>query len=198
MKTKSITLGLVIAVLFAACSGITTVTDQKPGTDFSQYQTYALENLTDPEEPQSVLNNPINISRFESEIADQLEEKGLNPSNDPDVIISYAIAQDERTSYRGTTTDMGGGFYGGRWGRGWYGAGPTMSTTQMDQVQIPTGTATVALKDAKTGELLWYTTASGDLKINSKKVGKGIPKAVEMLMEEFPIQEARATVEQPV
>jgi len=120
MKTKSITLGLAIAILFTACSGLETFTDQKPGADFSEYRTYALENLTDPNEAQSVLNNPINMSRFESELHRQLQERGMVASEEPDVIISYAVSQDERTSYRGTTTDMGTGFYGGRWGRGWY------------------------------------------------------------------------------
>ncbi len=198
MKTRSITLGLAIAVLFTACSGIDVVTDQKIGADFSEYETYSLVNTTDADEPQSVLNNPINMGRFESELHNGLEEKGMAISDTPDVIISYAVTQSERTSYSSTTTDMGGGYYG-RWGRGWYGAGPGMSTTQVDQHQVPTGTVTISLQDAESGELLWYTTAAGDLKINNKNVGKGIPKAVEMLLDSFPIQEVMTVEsEQPV
>ncbi len=197
MKTRSITLGLAIAVLFTACSGIDVVSDQKIGVDFSEYKTYTLVNKTDADEPSSVLNNPINMARFESELHNGLQEKGMSTSETPDVIINYAVTQSERTSYSGTTTDMGGGYYG-RWGRGWYGAGPGMSTTQVEQHQVPTGTVTISLEDAESGELLWYTTAAGDLKINNKKVGKGIPKAVEMLLESFPIQEfLTAESEQP-
>ena len=198
MRTKSISLGLAFVLLLSACSNIKVVSDERAGVDYSQYQTYSLVNLTDPEEPRSVLNNPINTGRFEDELKKQLSETGLATSEEPDLIVTYAVAQDERTSYRGTSTDVGGGYYGGRWGRGWYG-GPTMSTTQVDQHQIPTGTVTIALKDAETNELLWYTTASGDLNIKEKNVGKGIPKAVEKLMERFPIQEVVAVDnEQPV
>ncbi len=197
MKTRSITLGLAIAVLFTACSGVEVVTDQKAGVDFSGYRTYTIVNATSEDEPQSVVNNPINMARFESELHDGLENNGMTVSEAPDVIITYAIAQGARTSYRGTSTDMGGGYYG-RWGRGWYG-GPGMTSTHVQEYQVPTGTVTVALEDADSGELLWYTTAAGDLNVNQKKVGKGIPKAVEMLLENFPIQEVlTAESEQPV
>ena len=187
MKKQSTLIVLILALLVSACSGVRIATDQKPGVDFNQFTTYQLVDDTDENLPASTFNNEINKGRFESEMKQQLANRNLIESENPDVYVSYALDKETKKGYSGSTIDMGGPVMWGR--RGYYGMGMGTSTMTMEEYSTTIGQLTIAIVDAETNELLWYTSASGEINQNMKKVDKHVARAVEMVMAEFPIDQ---------
>ncbi len=187
MKKQSTLIALVLVMLISACSGIKTASDQKAGVDFTQFTTYQLRDDTDDNLPPSTFNNEINKKRFESEMKQNLAERNLIENDNPDVYISYALDKEIKKGYSGSTIDMGGPVMWGR--RGYYGMGMGTSTMTMEEYSKTIGQLTIAIVDADTNELLWYTSASGDINMNMKKVEKHVARAVEMVMADFPIDQ---------
>lgn len=187
MKKQPLLIVTLLALLVSACSDIKVTADQKPGTDFSRYTTYQLIDETDKSLPQSTFDNEINRGRFETELEHQLENRNLLESENPDVYITYALAKDTRKGYSGSTIDTRGP---GMWGRrGYYGSGMGTSSVTVNEHSTTIGQLTIAIVEAETDELLWYTSASGEIKMNMKNVDQHMAEAVEMLMTDFPINQ---------
>lgn len=196
MKKQSTLLVLILALLASACAEIKIVSDQKPGVDFSYFTTYKLVNDTDESLPPSTFNNEINKSRFENKMKKQLAKRNLIESENPDVYVSYALGKEIKKGYSGSTMDMGGPVMWGR--RGYYGMGMGTSTMTMQEYSTTIGQLTIAIVDADTNELLWYTSASGEINMNMKNVDKHVAKAVEKVMTDFPLHQPESTSDENI
>ena len=177
MKTKIILIGFV-ALAMSACSGLKVVTDQKAETNYSKYQTYELRYESELSK-QSEFFNELNTNRFESVLVKTLENRGmLKKKNQPDVYIDIASNTETLTNYSTSYNNMGGRrFYGNSYG-----------TSDTREYNTKVEKLVIALRDGETNELLWYASLTKELKNNPKKAKEIVEKAVERLMENFPIE----------
>ncbi|WP_422361804.1 DUF4136 domain-containing protein [Reichenbachiella sp.] len=187
MKAKVIMIG-VFSVLMSACSGLKVVTDQKANINYAQYQTYELRYESDLTK-QSEFFNELNITRFENELLKSLGERGMiEDTESPNVYIDIASSTETLTNYSTNYNNMGG--------RRFYGNGYGTSNTREYSTKLEK--VVIALRDGETDELLWYASLTKELKNNPKKAAEIVEKAVDRLMESFPIDRQSKLVELPV
>ena len=167
--------------MFYSCSTIQVVTDRNPKTDLSEAVSYEIRAI---EEKDGFVNiNDINKRRIEEGLKTELERKGMSSSVEPDIYVDYALAIDVKRYYNSQSTYHGSPYWGRR--GGFY--GPSFGTTTITEQEVKKGNLVVEVRDARTGEMVWYGVGSKTLSENRRKTEENIQNAIQKIMEEFPI-----------
>jgi hypothetical protein len=170
MKTRFLAMGVATIALGAPVFAQQVYVNSAPGTDFSQYHTYAWGQEPNPNQ----ISSPFLAQEAQKQINSQLQAKGLTAvqeSEKPDVIVQASGGLKQQTSYNAWTTG------------GWRFGGNTTVTSQTNVV----GTLVIDLYDAKAKQLVWRGVASGTL--NESKANKNyqlVDKAVAKMFKKYP------------
>jgi hypothetical protein len=152
--------------------------DYDKATDFAKYKTFSFKKGTDAP-------TPFAQQRIEGAIAAQLKERGIVPSDSPDLYVftHTKVSKEQRVD----VTSYGYGGYPG-WG-GWGGGFGSSSVMVTD---VPMGTVMVDMVDAKTDLLVWRGVATDTLSTNPtpEKSAKRINKAMAKLFNRYPVPPA--------
>lgn len=170
---------MLIAVGFGvtSCSPFQVKSDYSATANFNDFKTYLFRS-------DDLKLNDIDKDRVLNEVAKQLQAKGLQPSQNPDLIInvkaSHKKVQDITTSAN----------FGWGWGRpyGWgggFGLGNTWSNT------YNSGTLVIDMINAKTQKLVWQGIGSGISVDSPKSKQKQIPEIVDDIMMNYPPQKGK-------
>ena len=171
--------GLSAALLLAACASSPKVfTNENPAAKFGAYKTYNYEQVlgTDDEKGyRSILSNYF-ISAMDRELA----TRGFSKSDNPDLIVNFYVATEEKI--RTTSTPTMGGYYGYRGGYyGAYGGYETRVT------QYTEGTVNIDLVDNELDELAWEGVTVGRITDKVREnLELAVSTAVSDVMSTFP------------
>ena len=171
--------GSFVAVLASPAAFAQSVkADYDKATDFARYRTFSFKKGTDAP-------TPFAQERIQAAIAAQLKERGVSPSDTPDLYVFTHTKLS--TQQRVDVTSYGYGGYPG-WG-GWGGGFGSSSVMVTD---VPMGTVMVDIVDAKTDALVWRGLASDTLSTNPtpEKSEKRINKAMTKLFAKYPVPPA--------
>ena len=138
--------------------------------DFSSVDTYQYV-VTE----ESNMENSLMSGRVVGYLRQALREGGLKAvENNPDVLVTYHITTQDRTSYN--TTNFG---YGGYWG-GWggYGGLGTSTTTATNYTE---GTLIIDAYDAKEKKMVWRGTGTVTVKAKPEKQARQIENIFDKL-----------------
>ena len=145
-------------VIVGACSSNPTTVNYDPGTDFSQYETYAFlaDLATDKEQYQS-----LEATYLRQSVSREFDRLGLRQvAENPDLAINLAIESQEKIRSRSVPTGgYGIGYdpfydvYGTGWGGGY--------TTQIDQ--YTEGKLVIDAIDVKLKKVVWSGSTKGRL-----------------------------------
>ena len=150
---------LVAASMLTACSSSKLFdpkifVNQDPAADFSKYQTYNYEAQLGTDERRGYRSI---LSTYLIEAMDlQMQQRGYTKADNPDLLINFFVAREEKIKATQTPTMVGGGYYGYR--SGYYGAYSGYDTTVTQYTQ---GTLNIDLVDNKTRTLVWEGIAVG-------------------------------------
>ena len=164
-------LGLVagLGLGLAGCTTIDTGSSSVPGIDWTRYKSFT-QTAPLHQKMQGVPGySAIAADRIQSEIARNLEMKGMRKTgqDDADIVVRFSVSGKPQTDVWGDP------------GYGWYGGG-TVQTTHYIK-----GTLTIDVFDAQKKELVWHGWGSADI-FSSDADGSLIPKAVEKILADFP------------
>jgi hypothetical protein len=156
-------------VLFAK-----TMTDYDHNADFGKYHTYSWVSVNAQE--------PLWKDRITQSIDAQLTAKGwrkVNSGGDASV-VAVGATHNEQTY----DTWYTGGFGGGWFHRGWWGAGPGFTETTVDNT--PVGTLHVDIFDSRTKKVIWHASASDALSAKPEKNEKKLDSVAADMFKDFP------------
>jgi len=168
MKSLYFSLITGFLILFNACSSIQVTTDYDTKTDFSQYKTFAFYR---PGIDKASISN-LDKKRILKAISAELKNKGLQKSENPDVLISiFTKAREKVDIYEST----------------WY---PSYYYPYQRQhvSKYTEGTLFIDMIDKEGKKLIWQGIGKGFLS-KSKKVEKrkaNIQKFVQEILAEYP------------
>jgi len=150
---------LVAASMLAACSSSKLFdpkifVNQDPAANFSKYRTYNYEAQLGTDERRGYRSI---LSTYLIDAMDlQMQQRGYTKADDPDLIVNFYVAKEEKIRATQTPTMVGGGYYGYR--SGYYGAYSGYDTTVTQYTQ---GTLNIDLVDNRTRTLVWEGIAAG-------------------------------------
>jgi hypothetical protein len=174
MKSRTL-LGIGLALLVSACSGISTSTDYDPAVDFTAFSTY------DWIDSESEVDN-ITSSRVRQSVDAALTAKGFSQSSsNPDIAVSYQITTAERRSFNTVNAGWGGGYRGAGWGMG-------MGTSTTTEQVWNEGSLILGIFDTGSKNLVWTGTATTDIDSSRSPQERQelIDSAVNKMMGDFP------------
>jgi hypothetical protein len=171
----------IIAILFLPIkvSAQDVDVDYDHNTNFGQYRTFAFQ-LGRNTSYQGALD--INNTQVENLIKDaitaKLAARGLQPSADnPDLIITYSTAIQEKSEVR-SFTPVGYTYWGdGLWGPGY---------NEVLVTNYNEGTIIIDVIDAKNHQLIWRANCKDRVSNKPKKSMKFINKSMEEAFQKFP------------
>lgn len=179
---------LIILLSIVSCSSVKIQTDVDSSVDFSQFKTFEYSGWADKSD--QILND-IDKKRIESAFADEFYKRGLGVvAKDGQLIVALHIVVEQKQQTTATTTGMGGGYggYGGYYGYGpGYGWGGGFSTTQINTYDYRVGTLMVSVYDKANKQLIWQSSASGEIVENPQEREKRIPVIVAKIMKDYPV-----------
>jgi len=161
---------LFLASILTSCSSIDVAVDYDTQANFDNYNTYAFFK---PGIDQAEISD-LDKKRILRAIDNELSNKGMVKSENPDVLISIMTETKERVNIY--QNNFGWGF---GWGWGWGGQGLTSSTTIE-------GTLFVDIIDAKKKELVWQGLGTGVLTQRMQKKQEKINEIVAEILSKYP------------
>ena len=157
--------------LIACGGGMDIQSDTAPGADFTQYSTYdwvgSQDRTGDPR-----LDNPVLDGRIRSIVEERLTAIGLEKtSTNPDLMLQYHLALDDRVEQR-TENYAGGGSF----------------RQYTYPVEYTIGTLGLDLMDTESTDLLWRASAEAEIDENADpdKQTRNITSAVDQMLEQYP------------
>jgi hypothetical protein len=163
-------------LLLAGCSS-SKVTRYNAGKNLADYKTYNYMKFK-YSHYDSIPYNEKNYAFFIKEMDKRMQEKGLELSDNPNLIINVGVAvrQEEQTRETDFRTDMN---YAGNQRYHW---------EVEDQVVgvYDVGDMTLDFVDVKENTLVWQAVAESMLSKNEQKMQKRISKSLDNVFEEFP------------
>lgn len=155
----------------ASCSPFQVRSDYAQSANFSSYKTYKLR-IDD------LKINDIDKDRVLNELSKQLQAKGLQSGENPDLIINVKANHKKITEINSSSPY---GMYG--WG-GPFGWGVGMNRTWTSNYNE--GAVIVDMIDAQTQKLVWQGIGSGISVDRPKTKEKQIPQIMEEIMANYP------------
>ena len=176
---KAFTLAAILLTASILASAQKVTYNFMPGTNFSQYKTYAWQKVPNAQYPNQLLDEQIIRS-----IDSQLRAKGLvrMDTGATDLVVVYQAAVTQDKEWNSYSTGGGGWGWGG-WG-GWGG----MDSTHTYSTTIHTGTLNVDLYDVSTKKQIWRGEVTKTVKAQKDpaKLQKNLDKAVAKLFTKYP------------
>lgn len=182
MRTRNLIVGIFALFLLSACSTTQVLTDRNTNFDFNEVKTYKIVYDTVNHKSNVVIND-IHRQRIENSINKQMALRGLSESNTPDVYIYYHAGVEHMRNYS-TSSTYHAPYYGRRGYWGGYGHGHSSTTEYI----TTDGTLTLEMVCAKQAELVWYASGTETLKSNYRNKEEHLDKAIDLIMQEFPMQ----------
>jgi hypothetical protein len=177
MKTKKISLVVLLAFFAAGCSSMKVVIDYDDQIDFSNYKTFNFVSLKKVANKKgknpNVIKDPLLNKKAAREITAVLTESGyqkVESSKQADFLIAFSATAKNKATVTPPTYHMG------RFGRRWVSPGHVYHYKQ--------GTLIIDIVDRQKKELVWRGVGSGVLDRNDPK--KTLVEAVEKVLAEFP------------
>jgi len=163
--------------LSVVCLFAKVTTDYDHKANFGNYHTYSWIGVN--------VQEPLWKDRIESAVDSQLIAKGWQKvtSAGDAAISAVGATHNEQT----LNTFYDGPGFGGWFHRGWWGVGPTMATTTVENT--PIGTLHVDIFDGKTKNVIWHASMSDSLSSRPEKNDEKLRKAVEEAFKSFPPRE---------
>jgi hypothetical protein len=168
---KYIFILLAASLGLASCSPFQVRSDYAQSANFSSYKTYKLR-IDD------LKINDIDKDRVLNELSKQLQAKGLQSGENPDLIINVKANHKKITEINSSSPY---GMYG--WG-GPFGWGVGMNRTWTSNYNE--GAVIVDMIDAQTQKLVWQGIGSGISVDRPKTKEKQIPQIMEEIMANYP------------
>lgn len=171
-KNWLLLLGTAVSV---TCLFAKTIADYDHSVSFAKYHTYSWIGVN--------VQEPLWNDRVRKAIDGQLTAKGWRKvdSGGDASISAVGSTHTERT----LETWYDGGFGGGWYHRGWWGAGgPGIATTTVERT--PVGTLHIDIFDSQTRKVIWHGVCSDTLAGNPEKNEKKLEKAVADVFKKFP------------
>lgn len=172
MKTLKF-IPLLLLFVVASCSTVRVAADYDREVNFNQYQTYAFYK---PGIDKAEISD-LDKKRILRAIEANLEAKGMNKSEKPDLLVSIFTKERERVDVY--NNNFGYGWY---WNPYWYGGYYGRSVSRTSE-----GTLYIDLIDAKTNNLVWQGMGSAELIThNIEKKEERIREIVSKILEKYP------------
>jgi hypothetical protein len=161
------------ALTMTSCSPFNVRSDYAETANFNTYKTYKLR-IDD------LKLNDIDKDRVLNELSKQLQTRGLQPGENPDMIVNVKANHKK-------VTDINNSSPYGMWGWGGpFGWGIGMNRTWTSNYNE--GAIIVDLVDAKTNKLVWQGIGSGISVDSPKAKQRQIPEIVAEIMKNYPPQ----------
>jgi hypothetical protein len=166
---------IILLVLLASCSSVTTNYDYDLAVDFSQYKSFKIyDGETIPGD--ELAKHPLIKKRVESSVIKEMTAKGYTASEEGDMVIVIHAGVKDRMQ----VTNWGGyGWYDPWWGP--YGG-------RVDVNEYEESTLVIDIVDAAKKEMVWrgLGTKIVDNYSNQEKMQKMIDNYVAQILNEFP------------
>lgn len=172
MKTLKF-IPLLLLFVFTSCSTVRVATDYDKEVNFNQYRSFAFYK---PGVDKAQISD-LDKKRILRAIEENLQAKGMNKSEQPDLLVSIFTKEKERIDVYNNNFGYGWG-----WSPHWYGGYSTSSVSR-----TPEGTLFIDLIDAKTNNLVWQGMGSADLVTHDmEKKEARIREIVMKILAEYP------------
>jgi len=155
---------VLVCAMVSGCSSMKTTTDWDREADFSRYRTFTM--LDD-----NPINNPEIHEAFVRVIEVAMQEKGFEPADDPDLLVSVYGRFDATVRF-----DMWNYAYDPWWG-------PYAAIAPRD---VDVGTVVLDIVDARRKRLVYRAIATDSLPERPRGDGSLIFKAVDSMLAGFP------------
>src|SRR5690554_810471 len=173
MKTLKF-IPLLLLFVFTSCSTVRVATDYDKEVNFNQYRSFAFYK---PGVDKAQISD-LDKKRILRAIEENLQAKGMNKSENPDLLVSIFTKEKERVDVYNNNFGYGWGW--SPWYYGGYYGGTSVSST-------PEGTLYIDLIDAKTNNLVWQGMGSADLVThNMERKEERIQEIVMKILAEYP------------
>lgn len=178
LKLPALAFGLGLA----ACSSeqATTRVDSRPGVSLARYRTY---NFMDEQarNDSAFINSGSNIFDLKRAVTRQLEARGLQKADQPDLWVNIGMVTEQRTQTRQANFQTDGlPYYIGQRNYRW-------QAGDIPVGQYQEGTVTIDLVDAARKELIWQGTTSTILSRKPTRAAKQIDEGVADVFAKFPV-----------
>ena len=191
---KSLTV-LAVCIFFYDTASAQVTYDYDKEADFTQYKTYSFGGW---QEDSDKLINDLDKKRIYDSFKAEFVQRDMEyVLGDADIVVTFFIVIDEKTSttaytnYMGTGMGYGMGYHGGYYGgynRAGWGWGGGSSTTSYSENDYKVGTFVMDIYDAKSKKLVWQGVSQKTIKENASKRARTIPKSAKKLMKNYPIK----------
>lgn len=170
---------LLLLLACTACSPVRVEsTSQTPGVNFSAYKTYNFMDVTSRNE--AAFQGPgTGIEELKSAVARELERRGYQRADSPDLLVNIGVVTQEKVQTRETTIYEAPRYIGQRRYR-W----------QSEEVPVgryAEGTATVDVVDATRNERIWQGVAASTLSKDPEKLASRINEGITEMFEKYPV-----------
>jgi hypothetical protein len=155
MKNLIATTAALVLLLGGCTSGPTIIANANPNTDISGFTSYNFMQPLGTDRPNGV-RTPLSSMLIKS-ISREMEARGFEQSNNPELVINVFIITEEKVDVRSTpTASYYHGYRGSRYGA-WGGYETTVS-------QYTQGTLSIDLIDVANNVLTWEGAAQGRMR----------------------------------
>lgn len=143
MKSAVMILGFLALGLLAGCSSLTVNYDYDTNVDWDKQKTWAwLGSQGGASSSDPALDSGLLGQRIRSSVEWEMKERGMTPSDEPDVFVIYHVGSEEKIQ----VTDWGYRYSDYYWGYG---------GRQIDVHQYTEGMLVIDVVDAETKNLVW-------------------------------------------
>ncbi|WP_207433210.1 DUF4136 domain-containing protein [Sabulibacter ruber] len=177
MNYKLIFNSLILLVcVLAACSSVRVVnTEAAPNFNLASYKTFGFMEVNTGSDTASIPIPPEYVSALKTEIARQLQQRGLTQSSaNPDLEVNLGVVVMEKRQTRQTDIRTDPPFYMGQRRYTW-------KSREVEVGRYKEGTLSVHLVDRAQNALVWSAEAESVVPTKNEKVQERISEGVEKL-----------------
>ncbi|AYA38702.1 DUF4136 domain-containing protein [Hymenobacter oligotrophus] len=175
---KTLLFALLLSLSACTATNVESV-NEAPGVNFAAYRTYNFLDVSARNE--AAFQSPLNgVEELKSAIAAQLERRGYQRAEQPDVWVNIGIVTQQRVQTRETTIRDAPVYLGQR-RYAW-------RSQEVPVREYTEGTATVELVDAARNEQVWEGAVAGVLTDKPETLSKRIDEAIAELFERYPVK----------
>lgn len=168
MKFSSIILALSTLMVLSSCSNVYTWSDATPGTNFSDYTTYQIDDQCSDYNPGV---NPINQQRIKNAIEVELRDLGYKRSEDADINVKFYLKNETKYFYENCANEY---------------EDYTNGQVCIERAYAyDEGTLIIDLFDTKKNEAVWHGGVSGDSWEKMKDPTSSINQSVKAIFKDY-------------
>ena len=173
MKLKRIVLGIIGLILISSCASVDVSTDYAENVDFSDYNTFAFYK---PGVDKAEISD-LDKRRILRAIENELTQKGMTKSDNPDVLISIITDAEKNVNVYQNNWGYGWGF---GWNPYFFGGVGNNVSTSIDGVLF------IDFIDEESRELVWQGMGKAYLSQEREAKIEKIKLIVQKILEKYP------------